>query len=51
MEREIIFFDERGGITEDKEKATSAVIRELDEDGNLINETFLRKIIDIDEEN
>ncbi len=51
MDREIILFDENGGVTEDKEKATTAAIRELDEDDNLINETFLRKIVDVDEEN
>lgn len=43
MDREIIFFNKEGEIIDDKEKAESAVIRELDENGNLVNETFLRK--------
>ncbi len=36
---EIIYFDDNGSIV-DKEKATKAVIRELDENGNLVNEIF-----------
>lgn len=36
---EIIYFDDNGSIV-DKEKATKAIIRELDENGNLVNEIF-----------
>ena len=36
---EIYFFDNEGNETT-KENATRLIIRELDKDGNLINETF-----------
>lgn len=38
---EIYWFDADGNIVEDSEKAVRGVIRELDEDGNLIRETWL----------
>ena len=42
MERsEIYWFDEKGNIVEDSEKAVRGVIRELDDDGNIIQETWL----------
>lgn len=36
---EIIYFDDNDNIV-DKENATRAVIRELDENGNLVREIF-----------
>lgn len=36
---EIYYFDDDGNAV-DKEKATRAIIRELDENGELINEIF-----------
>ncbi len=39
MKSEIIYFDENGKIVE-KDKAVRAVIRELDENGNLVREIF-----------
>lgn len=38
---EIYWFDKDGNIVEDAEKAVRGVIRELDEKGNLIQETWL----------
>ena len=39
MKSEIIYFDENDKIVE-KDKAVKAVIRELDENGNLVREIF-----------
>lgn len=38
---EVFWFDEDENIIEDPEKAVKGVVRELDEDGNLIQETWL----------
>lgn len=45
MKKEVIFFDSNGNITDEKSKAVKVVIRELDDNGNLVNETFLRQPI------
>lgn len=39
MKNEIVYFDNDNHIV-DEEKATKAIIRELDENGNLVRETF-----------
>lgn len=49
MQSEIIYFDENGKIVE-KDKAVTAVIRELDEKGNLVREIFGTVNNEIDEE-
>ena len=49
MQSEIIYFDENGKIVE-KGKAVRAVIRELDEKGNLVREIFGTVNNEIDEE-
>lgn len=40
---ELFLFDKDGKIVEDKNIAEYAVIRELDENDDLVNETFLIK--------
>lgn len=47
LKSEIYYFDDEDNIVE-KENATKAVIRELDENGNLVNEIW--GTIDKDEE-
>lgn len=49
MQSEIIYFDEKGKIVE-KDKAVRAVIRELDEKGNLVREIFGSVNNEIDDE-
>lgn len=49
MQNEIIYFDENGKIVE-KDKAVRAVIRELDEKGNLVREIFGTVNNEIEEE-
>lgn len=41
LKSEIYWFDKDGNIVETQEKAVSGVIRETDEDGNTIMETWL----------
>lgn len=43
MKSMIVFLDKEGNIVEQKKKAKIAIIREIDKDGNIVNETFLRK--------
>jgi hypothetical protein len=40
MRIETYYFDENGTPTDDKSKAVTVIIRELDESGNLVKETY-----------
>lgn len=43
MKTEIYYFDENDKLIDDKDKAVKIIIREIDDDGEIINETLMFK--------